>query len=506
MRSQAERCGDATSNYFVLYYEILRRQCDRPRVYRTTMLARALFVLGYVTFVCIALCARTWHGLSNFGCADAGYHLQYYNQFKSGDLGVYNGFIGFYALLYLIERASGLDVFHVFSLAFYVVVFGFCVVAVTLAGLDFRVTWRWIFFAVLSILFFIPLLFYQQGEGFFTHLAGLVTFLSAVACYATTPNSLVRMGVLIGFAGLQRFVYGLNLADYLLAGALVLALESSADDATFARAKRIVALILGIAGAYAYLKLEPLFPTQGHIRPVRLFLTGLAGAAACVLFVGGAFRTPEPALRRLLLLAGFFVGCSSLANVGFLISGGGASYYNHKYPLFAAMLTLLLVVRLSFGAVPRWEKPWIPKALACLATFGFLYSYSDYYSPYFRARGNRPLIELSELSTIEQVLTKNGESLSAYFGPSWPQTKFMNEAFGREFRYEEFLSPKLRNAGCVFWISDKQRQSRTQMDLSKRAPHYLEILRSLSELDHVQRIELSGERRPIELSYRCGAS
>jgi len=87
-------------------YAVLAMVCKR---YLSISRPRETYQAIGVTLVCLApFFAPSSNGFINLGTADGGNHVRFYQSFVSAAPDVYNGFVGFYALIFLFEQALGL--------------------------------------------------------------------------------------------------------------------------------------------------------------------------------------------------------------------------------------------------------------------------------------------------------------------------------------------------------------------------------------------------------------
>jgi hypothetical protein len=441
-----------------------------------------LLIACVVTFVFAQLNGYT---LRTNGNADAAFHIRYLNQFESHSAVAYHGFVSFYAVCILLKDvfALSLPTAHFVALAFglFVVIAavgtvwkGVCAEQQGSARLASCMA-----FILLSVGLILPL--YNQFflQGGYVHAFGTVTYPLLISLYVYSGSVLWRIVSLIVGLACLRFMYGLNLPDYSLACASVVAMELLGTCSRW-----IKLILLGVVAVFlfsawvSFQKLVPMAGQSGAGTPYSLYTVW------CLYGVGVALAIGELSLRRgkaqetvygrALSITTALVAGALLVQLTYVFSGKRLLYYMLKHPLYPLMALLLLCLvivaqnaKWGMGKGGARSRGMVAGALllcsALALTLRPILADTFIKPSYGFARHD-------EFAAIGSVLTATGRRFGGYLAPSWPAAHYINEAFGRPMGLRSFKSASLDMSpdSCVFWPTGIRREDLRRVHRSLR--------------------------------------
>lgn len=463
-------------------------------------------------------------GLVSVGGGDAGNHAALRADFVSHVPGAYQGFTFFHTVTYGLEWLLGLDAFSSFRAGFYLVP---AVLAVALAaGLECVSGRLWrsgraqvaaqagLLVATAAVWPFLLLrwLHYHQADGFYPHLFGLVPLVLAWLAYGLPRSAWSRCAALAVFTVFYRYTYGLNLADFLVTCAVLVAVE---DTRSFGPRYRWGAWLVGLgllgAAAYAYWRLLPLAQLSGGLVPHSHERALRVQSWTVVALLVVRFFSPrqESVERRLLDFAVLFGGVNALVQWAYLRAGLPVDYYFLKYGLHALVLllcALMLAASVRVGALfqtglPRaWRWDVVLAVLVAIGltevTRGWGRAFRAYEESYWeRVRGEPPFHSLEPLedrgatALIRQVLRDEGKHFGGLLSPSWPRVNFSNVALGWvpddwasvNGHWPLFSGGRVRLGSglCVFWEASADDWPRYQQVSVDNGSALVDVVRAL---------------------------
>ncbi len=428
---------------------IAKKRCDvPPKVFYQSI---AITVVSLAPFFAVAS-----NGFVNLGTADGGNHVRFYQSFVSNSPHVYNGFVGFYALMFLFAKTLGLPP----ELALLVAIGYSLFTLVWLISVWPLTRGAWLLSVVaLNLVITVPVALMLQSSGFYPQLYGLslllcIVFVSdrAIAHHAVIP-------LLLGGAGLLRYSYGLTLADLFLGGGAYLI--------TCRRfCSGVILLALGLSALVKLLPIVTLFGvfTSGHT-------VSLIVSVALLLFA-------VPERNRLTF---WFIVSSSLVWLGLGVSFGFEHYYIQKYPIGLCLVTGALVL----PYVTCEQRIRRSLALASLLFLGgAVYPYTKNALDIARGRFVNPEVDLALVTTIRESLSSGGASFRVFIGNKWARTNMVNALFNREYSYQQFESGVLpAQQGCVFFDASDGVVQRLKRD---KFPEVSRVIDSLLQAPHTR--------------------
>lgn len=450
---------------WVWTYGLPELELARSRVAALATFASALVLIGF-TFE--LWWTPLFGGLPNtFEGVDIGNHLLIYQRFvKPTEHRQYAGFVGLYALMHWYRVAlagsepAARSYYQALRFAHYA-----CLLAVptALALVVYPVLARVrgviatsiaavaslpLQLAALGCLLF-PVLQYYQAEGFYSQIAGLYPLLCGFLSYGLIEHAGTRFVLCCLWLVVQRYTYGLNLGDGLLALAYLWLFDARAIKARWLRYGAWAFVPVAVFAASRILRrLWPLRGAPGYFieHSVAFVAGGMLLTSILLLLAPGFFRergvsysAASERLWRYAAVQGMVTG--TLMGVYFAL-GAPMLYYIQKFSLYATVLLALAVVGplcvllthlLEHG--PRWllgadnaRFAWGASALMALALFASLQGYVVY-RPMARERWlhRAPSAALysiyePELETfVARTLRDHKGEFGGYYDPFWPR-------------------------------------------------------------------------------------
>ncbi|HEY3587071.1 MAG TPA: hypothetical protein VGK85_07960, partial [Myxococcaceae bacterium] len=175
------------------------------------------------TLAVYALEVRAFQGLPSVGGGDAGNHIGIARWFDGHAPRAYQQFVVFNSLVGLLRRLTGSNPLQAFRIGWDLLLATVAWVAFTAAWVGGRARRPALRAAVavlaavaVAVISWLPLLGYDQADGFYSHLAGLTVVCLALLCTALPRSRGWRLAALASTPVVLRFTYGLNLADVLV--------------------------------------------------------------------------------------------------------------------------------------------------------------------------------------------------------------------------------------------------------------------------------------------------
>ncbi len=428
-------------------------------------------------------------GMVSVGGGDNGVHVREMMTWLRSDPTTYGGCVGMHALAWWLERALGWTAFESFRVIFYLTVLWVvslpCLAVLgssnesSSAGLAVTAA-AWLALTLWSAArYLLPVLGYQQADGFMAHLFALVPLIAAWLVDVLVRARLLRVAGLLLSLAAYRYSYALNLGDFVIAISVLLLVESGG----FGRWRwplRAAALLLGLSSVIVYQYLLQLLPRAGAIvyydKPTVVqaqwtALAALAAATVAGLLVDGR----ESALARLARLPRGF--CAGGGVAWYVIGGlpGVERYYPTKYSLHAFVLAAVAsvaVLSVSLGravtALQRRARPArllaaaaVVSLLVLSAVDGWARGFEPYRPAYLeRSTGRppfrriRPLADRHARRRIAEILAARSARFAGYLVASWPMFNFFNSELGfcdGTFECFQRAQPERAPGSCVFW-------------------------------------------------------
>ncbi|WP_338873166.1 hypothetical protein [Myxococcus stipitatus] len=512
----------------------------------------ALLVLGAVmAAVFRALYTPAFDGLVSVGGGDAGNHVALRDSFIQATPHIYEQFISFHTFTYWLEAFFGLDAFESFRAAFYAIplLLTLCMLVGVLTITEDQGPERhaapWLLLG--GILAMSPMLFailhYNQADGFYAHVFGLVPLLMGWACFGFFSSRLLRIAALLLAVGLLRYTYGLNLGDALFTSAVLVAVEAA--GVVHSKRARLALWVLAagllFAAAFAWWKLSSLLPVKGDLVPPFPFKMVRGEAALSVLLLVLPLATRWMGLplgdsaARLARYAGVFGAINASVQFLCLQLGTPREYYLIKYHLHGAVLLLcatgVVLSALLSHVLARWLRRQGKPAhaglllLAGLTGIG-LFNLQGAVKPYqdsFKERRSGqapwtylvPLADREGWKRIEATLAREGAGFGGLLAPNWPLMNFMNAGLRREIADEPLLAgwrqyqQGLVREGpglCVFWYATERDFQELATFAKDNGGAMLDVSRALDSRPQKQCEEYSARwdaRLPMRLCHVC---
>jgi hypothetical protein len=378
-----------------------------------------------VTLACLApFYAPSSNGFVNLGTADGGNHIRFYESFVSTTPDVYNGFVGFYALIFLFEKT--LDLFPEQALLFSIGYSMFVLAWILSLWAISRGTSIVVLLA-LNLVVIAPTAIVLQASGFYPQLYGLSILMCLVfVCdRAIVPRGVVS--VTLAGVGLLRYSYGLTIADVFLGGGTYL----------LARRKFCLGALLIALGFCTLSRLLSVITLEGVFTPI--FTLSLIASITLLLVV-----VQERDRLSYWIVVSSFVSWLALG-----ISFGFEHYYIQKYSIGLCLVAGVLVS--PYLLTQRFTA----RALAVVSLLflcGAVYPYTRNAVGIARGRYVSPEVDRELIATIRAALASNDRSFRVFIGNKWARTNMVNALFGREYSYSAFESGTLpEEPGCVFF-------------------------------------------------------
>lgn len=449
---------------------------------------------GLATFVAtgvlVACTFRLWwntpfQGLPNTHWGvDVGNHAKLFLRFVFGSHKQYEGFVGMYALMHwwrqlLLLRGltPSAGVYYALRFAHYVFLLSIplalsLVVHASVARLR---TLRQhattlllslpVQLGVLAVVIF-PVTQYYQAEGFYSQIAGLYPCLMMWVFYGLVEDVRARFILCAFWLVVQRFSYGLNLGDALIAFGYLTIWEAGSIKPAWLRWGARLFVPVAFAGAYlvdsklyalkfmhGYYINQPLYWTV----PTQLALALALVASPSALTAAGI--AVSDASRRMWSYAGIFGLVNATLTAVYFVYDNPVEYYIMKYGLYAVVMMSIAAVgpisailaHILSGAADRSR--WRAQArvivavpiVAAIAVVGFYHGYEVYRLP-ARERFERPIPNVTNFSHFERpvdsfivrTLEQKKAKFGGYYDPFWPRMFLANTLRRRFSDLEDF--------------------------------------------------------------------
>jgi len=390
------------------------------------------------------------------GTADGGNHVRFYQSFVSAAPDVYNGFVGFYALIFLFEQALGLFPelalllaigYSMFVLIWILSLWGIARGA-SIASL-----------VAINLMVIGPTAVALQASGFYPQLYGLTILgcLMLVCDRVMVPRGVVP--VTLAGVGLLRYAYGLTVSDVLFGGGAYL----------LARRRFCWGALLIALGSYTLSRLLSVITLVGAFTPI--FTLSLMGSIALSLLV----------VQQRDRLSYWLVASSFVTWLGLGISFGFEHYYIQKYSMGLCLIAGVFVS--PFVSSERF-KPRALALLSCLFLCGAVYPYTRNAVDIARGRYVNPEVDRELIATIREALSLSDRSFRVFIGNKWARTNMINALFGKEYSYSQFESGALpAEPGCIFFDATDGVARRLRKD---RFPEVARLVDTLIQAPHTR--------------------
>jgi len=342
----------------------------------------------------------------------------------------------------------------------------------------------------------LPYYHYFQIDGFYSSIAGVAVFSSAIAAYTLLSFSWHRIFVLLVSVVLLRHAYALNVGEFLVACSVALWFECLAIKGVKGNLLKALAVLIFLAAGFVYKNLFPLLSIGGgftkwrshNALPLEIFFV----AAAFLEFwlVKQAKQANDFAYQRFLVFTGSFVGVGLLIQLAIYTFKLPQMYYFYKHamPLFLLSgigLIGILLRRLSFLIsdvdVPALNLKGRLALFSLLGAFFAAWTTSRIYNVTYDVRRqdcSSGCFELSPLhfpniqQEIESVLELKQKKFGGILHTHWPFFNFLTASLGRHValwnEQPTYFSGSLaREEGyCVFW-SETQREKERMLAFTR---------------------------------------
>jgi hypothetical protein len=435
--------------------------------------AAAVPAVALSAMLLIALCYELWWtplfaGLPNtFEGVDVGNHLLFFQRFlKPGEHRQYAGFVSMYGLMEWYRRllgselSTGPSLWHALRFTHYAFLLS-VPVALALVVYPALARVRNGIEATIAAVFSLPLqcaalgcllfpaLQYYQAEGFYSQIAGLYPLLFGWLCYGLIEHAGTRFVLCCVWVGVQRFTYGLNLGDTLLALSYLWLFEAHTIRPAWLRWAAWAFVPVSAYGAVRVLsRLWPLRYSKGYfieyslawVVPSTLLIALLLLVAPSFLRSSGI--TVAAASERLWRYAGLHGLITGALMAIYIAVGAPVRYYIEKYALYSSVLLSIaalgplctLVVHLVTGPVSWLLQPKNAQllssalALAALTLFGQVKGYGVYRwqarERWHRSAPSGALYSHYEpriQAFIEKTLQEKKAGFGGYYDTFWPR-------------------------------------------------------------------------------------
>jgi hypothetical protein len=379
-------------------------------------------------FVCALVLFPAAYGCINTGNADGGNHIRQYLRFISTTPQEYNGFSGFYSLLYLLEHGVGITLEAAIITALIYAVF-LSLYAAFAWGCEQRAPLVVLTLAIAGVV--APIVHYLQSNGFYAHLFSIPVILGYLGLAPRCTTKPVAALLFLSTVAAVRFSYGLNLPDLLLVGALSL----------LAHRHFVAALPLALAAFIAFKALSSVLPIQGDHREV----VTLALIASVGCFVIGSRRG---------CLARRFVLVSAATWVLFGVLYGFSMYYVTKHALSWCIL-LALSSALLWREASGTARAWLCASFVLLAVG--LGDIERLTLTSVRTRTGPPEVDVRLTRSIRTYLQDHNQEMGYFVSSKWARTNMTNAIFNRDLSYSDYIDGKLDvGRGCLFLESSPE--------------------------------------------------
>lgn len=488
-------------------------------------------------------------GFPAYNCSDGANHLVYRDLFIRENPAMVNGIISLYGLSYWLEHLFSLSAYHSFIVAFYLLLVGIFLAFYYLnIAFNFSILSKSVrlhsagisaitLCAILEYLL-LPIISYNQIEGFWAHLFALLPLFWIWVIYSISEHPWQRLLVFLVGAIAYRYTYVLNLGDYFLLGTVLSIWEGRGLNS---KRKRFFALIIAamftLCAVACYLKLEEIFGLIGSIQQnnlkfvsYALLLFSAVVITWSVIFTKFAnkiecgYLGEFAKIQRLLLFPAFFSLISVIALFCYRLFCQCGNYYPYKYLFHPLVLLSFDFVFLIFLLILVIGKQTASKikcylVVSTLLTFfvavGCVYTLRNSYRAslpqYAERTKNLPtyrhlktLTDTQGEKIIRTILAKNGKAFGGYYLDHWPRYSFVNASLGLPRSHNDYLKAGFieKPGFCIFW-SSPPRNKILKSHYALRAIFKLKRLEENKDFEVVDYMILEGRPKPRKIAYRC---
>jgi hypothetical protein len=399
------------------------------------------YILAYAAVFLVFLFERNFFSLATLGNADSGLHLERLIDFATKNPDEYHGFVSYYASVEVLRRYFQVD--YLWAIAYPLYVAAFVLFVLMLSEKSREESWI-LYLLRMSLVLSISttIVFQFIGQGAFAHVWAMPITL-VMFRLATSPS----MGELARFVSLGaalvvlRYSYGLNLADHILAVAVLACFAPWPTKIRFPIASGIFAV-----SVLAYMNIWEVLGLGGAKTKISL---GLVWLGLCISGLAALwFRTRQERSKRVwnaIMFVSLLTVCVQLL---YWQTGGRLLYYGMKYPMGA-----ILVVCAGFGSLAwqgRKSAAWISGGILI---YFLLLPLRPYLGQMLVSEYRVPLLKSKVYSAIEKHLQEEGKQFGGFLTPNWPAAKFVGAAFHFRQSTPEYKKAVLKEEknNCVFW-------------------------------------------------------
>lgn len=442
--------------------------------------------------------------LVSFGCADAANHLALFHAFEGQDPRAYHGFSALYVAWWFVQKIFNLSspqalgvalTLPLFAISYFLAFFSPPLTA------DRKGLLQSLFYlfalVVLSETVILPLVHYNQADGYLAHLFSVSIFLFTLLL----ARNLTFTGLLAVLVGC-RFSYGLQLPDIFAATSLLFAVYALRDHRPgFKILKLSCSLIFLLATALGLATLTKIFSMSGSIVSQSLDNAFGAQVAGIALLLACGFRNS---------LELWFLVATSCIQAFWLFSTHESDYYFIKLFLYSSLLLGVVLLRELIFVIHQRQvvtaMSWIAVAtLLVLAQRPYAASYLERSMPGAGYTYLAPLVDPKVEEIINEVLSNDHKEFGFYYTSRWPQFSFFNALRGRPFDYSAFTNPQrtLEANSCVFWTSNANDLGRLTEHHYPEAVNWYQAMNQRKDAKVVKyQVEWAGRQT---IKYLCAA-
>ena len=504
----------------------------------------SLAVITGLIFSFFRLFNIDFDGFPAYNCSDGANHLIFRDIFIDSNPSIMNGLISPYGLSFWLEHTLSLSSFSAFRAVFYLGLLGiftalYCInLAYNQSSLSSknRLTAYLIFSLILCVtleFLLLPIISYNQIDGFWVHLFAITPITWIWILYSTTNSPIKRLIILIFGAAFYRYTYVLNLGDYFILGSLLALYEAiQTNQKNFRLGALITSAIFFLCAIPCYLKLSEIIVLIGSIQPsniqnisITLFTMATIALGLCRAIktkkISFPFSFPETQVRTLLFPSLFSI-ISIIALLVYRSTFHHGNYYIYKYllhPLFLMVFAYIIVIYSFILSTVNQNKKTFQTYLQLGITIAFTLtccfflrsSYSSYLPQYnerikhlSKYNHLKPLTDPNGEKIIRQILSQQGKKFGGYYIEHWPRFSFVNASLGLARSHNDYIKAKfIEDPGyCIFWASPI-RADILKSHLARKAINKLRELESSNNFQKIDYLLLEGRPKQRQLAYRC---
>ena len=428
------------------------------RMFKLVRLSQIIICLLLFTLFQYRLYNQDLGLLVNYGCADAANHLSFYRSFVSSDPQSYQGFNGLYVCVYIIEKILSVQtpfafylslLFPLLTIAYFLTYF--IRIDKLTSALVAAVT-----SLIVSELIILPIIHYNQADGYLAHIFSVSTVLPAVIWGSSSP-----VWILLVMLICCRFSYGLQLPDLFAALGCYLVISALRAGQVFYRYLLLSGGVLAVAACvFSISRLMDVFSISGSIISQNLDYAFAAQITGIALLFQLYFYEESDKGKKINSLAFplLFLIAGSALQAMWLFTTKDADYYFSKLFLYSSLLLAIFVIRLS-GLLLQLKSVYLTSSWILLISFlivaqrPYLPSYYERVQPSGEYKLISPLLDYKVQKVVNEVLKKESKLFAGYYTSRWAQFSFFNALYNQPFDFGTFQNPpaEIPENSCIFW-------------------------------------------------------